>query len=301
MSWLPRGFEFLSGLPEDKRRRRVLVVIQAFVDESGLDENATFFCMSAVIGRAEDWAIFSDEWQACLDAYPRIKYFKMAEAAKLRGQFFGLTEEQRDNKLRALRAVLNRHRRAVHNTAMEKSGKEVVAYRVKPWNEPYFYVYHAVISLIARLLVDFGVRERFEIIFDEQVIFGQRTKEWYAATCEVTKLLYPQAHAILPVEPIFRSDEEWLPLQAADLFAWRARHAAEHPNDPMPFQWTDTPNLILSNYSEKWLAHEFIQVMTNSRALAANPPPHIAETYARARQLAPPLHQRKKRKLKKPK
>ena len=33
--WLPEGFSFLSGLPEGIRKRRLLVPIQALIDESG--------------------------------------------------------------------------------------------------------------------------------------------------------------------------------------------------------------------------------------------------------------------------
>jgi hypothetical protein len=33
--WLPEGFAFLSGLPTPARKRRLIVPIQAFVDDSG--------------------------------------------------------------------------------------------------------------------------------------------------------------------------------------------------------------------------------------------------------------------------
>ena len=39
----------------------------------------------------------------------------------------------------------------------------------------------------------------------------------------------PDARAILPVEPMFKSDDDFLPLQAADMLAWLFRRAWSQP------------------------------------------------------------------------
>lgn len=57
--WLPRGFSFLSGLPTPARKRRLLVPIQLFIDDSG-GEHPGFIVLGGLIGRAEEWAEFAE-------------------------------------------------------------------------------------------------------------------------------------------------------------------------------------------------------------------------------------------------
>ena len=45
----------------------------------------------------------------------------------------------------------------------------------------------------------------------------------------------PRDKAIMPIEPEFRDDREFLPLQAADMLAWLWRRAAEY--GPNSFDW----------------------------------------------------------------
>ena len=101
-SWLPKGFEFLSGVPESERRRRKLVTIQVYVDDTGLDGRSPYFLFSALYATVPDWAAFSDRWKLVLDEYPRISYFKMDEAADFKGQFYGWSESKRNLKLMRL-------------------------------------------------------------------------------------------------------------------------------------------------------------------------------------------------------
>jgi len=72
-------------------------------------------------------------------------------------------------------------------------------------------------------LWDRGWREQFEMIFDENVIFGSSAKTLYPMVKACGELLEPQAARLLPIEPLFRNDRDFLPLQAADLFAWWCR------------------------------------------------------------------------------
>src|ERR1700730_15824407 len=45
--------------------------------------------------------------------------------------------------------------------------------------------------------------------------------------------------AVMPVEPLFRSDFDVLPLQAADLLAWMVRQRKSAESDEFPFSWLD--------------------------------------------------------------
>jgi hypothetical protein len=231
---------FLSGLPTEKRKRRKLVLVQAYADESGMnDGKSTALIIASLIGDASCWAALADEWEWCLRQSPAIHYFKMAEAAGARGEFRGWSENAINEKLISLAAIINRCGPyiavtgidlAMHKRSLEMPGEPL-------HSDPYFFPFHSLIWSVTKFLWNAGLREKFEFIFDEQVVFGLRAKQWYEAFRYLGKLDNPHAYEIMPVEPIFRSDSEILPLQAADMFAWIYRFSAENPGKINPFEW----------------------------------------------------------------
>ena len=96
----------------------------------------------------------------------------------------------------------------------ETMGRHAAGYMTAP----YFFPFQMTICAIGYELAVLGHREPFEIFFDEHVIFGPRAKAWYP----VIRAAVPDddVRAIMPVEPLFRSDLEVLPLQASDMTAW---------------------------------------------------------------------------------
>ncbi len=86
--WLPRGMSFLSDLPEAARKRRFLMPVQIFADHSSDDGLSGHFVMAGLLSHSENWAAFSDEWNVCLRAEPRVAYFRMSEAASCGGEFY---------------------------------------------------------------------------------------------------------------------------------------------------------------------------------------------------------------------
>jgi hypothetical protein len=88
------------------------------------------------------------------------------------------------------------------------------------------------------------------MIFDENMIFGPRARVWYPVLRELVRIKEPELFSILPVDPLFRSDDEFKPLQAADLFAWCAREQAEG-NDAC-FLWLidEMPNVRSTEHSQ---------------------------------------------------
>jgi hypothetical protein len=66
----------VSGFSEPMRSNRLLLMLQAYIDDSRSDDPPVF-ALGGFIAPAEKWASFSDEWQQFLDMPPAIKYFKM--------------------------------------------------------------------------------------------------------------------------------------------------------------------------------------------------------------------------------
>jgi uncharacterized protein DUF3800 len=88
--------------------------VQVFADESGGKGQGRHFVMAGLIAEAESWAAFSNEWTACLDrpherTGRRVRLFKMTEAANCTGGFYGLNDQERDNKLVEFARIINRH------------------------------------------------------------------------------------------------------------------------------------------------------------------------------------------------
>ena len=107
-SWLPPQFEFLSGLSEPERRRRLLLPIQAYIDDSGVKGTHAVFVLAGFMGNAERWAEFSDAWSDYLKLAPSVRYVKMNEAVKLNGEFRSWKPEERDRKLAGCADIINR-------------------------------------------------------------------------------------------------------------------------------------------------------------------------------------------------
>jgi hypothetical protein len=95
--------------PSTQRRRRKLVMINGYIDES---EDDAVFAMAGFVAPAEEWAKFSDAWDEACAAPPQTKgILKTKEIMRSppRGAFWGLSDEQRDEKLRLLYSVIDAH------------------------------------------------------------------------------------------------------------------------------------------------------------------------------------------------
>jgi len=233
-SWLPAGYSFLSGLPEAKRRRRLIMPAQVVIDDSGGKGQGPVFVLAGFIGTAEQWATFSERWSACLSAHPAIKYFKMDEAASLNGQFHGISRDKRDAKLLELARIIRAGEFVAFRCRTDLEAHKATHGRVgRPMADPYFWPFHMTIVGVCHDLIDRGYRERAEVIFDEHVIFGKRAAAWYPLVRAM--LSKPEERLVLPDQPLFRDDMEFLPLQAADLAAWLIRRTASGLGNP--FDW----------------------------------------------------------------
>ncbi|MER9474373.1 DUF3800 domain-containing protein [Mesorhizobium sp. M0520] len=244
--------------------------VQAFVDDSGGKGQSRHFVLAGLIGQAEAWALFSEEWSACLASPPFIRTFKMRDAASCSGQFFGVTKPARDNKLRALARIINRYAEIVTWSVidLEAHANTWGKAAVKPQRDPYFWPFHNTIMATCLTLWDAQWRERFEIIFDEQLVFGPRAKRWYPVMKEILKHREPEAATILPADPIFKTDDDSLPLQAADLWAWCLRRSTDDPSFK-EFEWLlpEMTNVKQTDYSQYYDEDRMLNVIDQSREM----------------------------------
>lgn len=207
--------------------------------------------LTGLISDSARWALFSQEWRACLDQSPRVEVFKMREAASCTGAFHRFDPEQRDMRLRSLAQIINRHVEFAIWTMIDlEAHAETWARLPKPKSEVYFWPFHTLIlGICFDLWEECHWRERFEITFDEQLIFGERARKWYPLVKEIMHLKHSEESALLPDQPAFGKDEKFLPIQAADLWAWCLRKNTDDPS-AKSFEWllAEMPNVSQSNY-----------------------------------------------------
>ncbi|MGD1156563.1 MAG: DUF3800 domain-containing protein [Terriglobia bacterium] len=210
------------------------MAIQAYIDDSGVKGTDPIFVLAGFIGKAEQWAEFSTAWKQHLRESPSIAYFKMAEAAKLGGEFRFWKHADRDRKLRGCVEVIKRYppQHAIHCTidldAFKK--RESRSYeKPGPVSHPYLLGSHVVLSGVCYEVLDSGSQDQIEVIFDQQLIFAPRLKLWYPMIREglshVKDETLRSLSRVLPADPMFRDDKHLLPLQAADMLAWLFRMA----------------------------------------------------------------------------
>jgi hypothetical protein len=228
------------------------VPMQVMVDDSG-GEGQAVLAFGGLIGRAGQWAVFYDRWDQCLHTTPRIDYFKMREAERRTGQFRGFTDEQRDQKLLALTRTLDQLEIEIIYAGLDVTifAELLQPLNAKPADKPYFYTFYSMIQSSLYELRERGERDRFEVIFDEQKSLGPRVKYWYPYVREALERSHPYAESMLPVEPLFRSDRDVLPLQAADMVASVVRRLfLVEPNE---FAWVGSEllkHVTVSAYSQ---------------------------------------------------
>lgn len=213
------------------------MTIQVFVDESGNLGQGQDMVLAGVIAPAKSWTSFVEEWKRCLSESPTLQRMKMRDAKSRQGVFKGFSESQRDAKLKSLAGIADKFvRRGIYMAADVTAYEETMSKYGAPHDNAYFWLYQALIDGVCEDLWNIGVRERIEIVFDEHAIFGKEAREWYKVTRRIAEYLKFESVAIMPIEPNFNSDDDALPLQLADMFAWCIRRG-QIDKENMQFEW----------------------------------------------------------------
>ena len=215
---------------------------QAFIDDSRTKPSGEFV-LGGHVAPAEKWVAFSGEWEGLLPLGTRAKngkfHFKMAEMAESPERmarvprFYELIEKYVTLSV-SCRMNTDDFERA-------KERMKVVAERMRwkinfhRWNNPYFFLFRALVDNFHKVRHDkinkvIATEEKIEFIFDTQsesrfIIEGWNS--WIGARDESVRDRYGSA-------PRFEDDQEYLPLQAADLWAWWVRYWYEEDCIDLP-------------------------------------------------------------------
>jgi hypothetical protein len=245
-----RGVLFVR-LAGSEAQQRFSVPVQVVVDESGDRNQPGFMVMAGLIAHAHEWADFSEHWQRALDEEPRVPMFKARDAKNMTGPFRHLTEHQRDLKLLRLAGLITQFGPMEIYTAIDLQAFEEVLAPVcrQPLAQPYFWLYHAMTISACQAVLALEQEERFSAVFDERKIGGERVRRWYGLMVD---LLQPHEQAVMPTEPRFESDSEFLPLQASDLMAFLFREGLKPGGAETYMRMRDMvlPNILVSEHTQ---------------------------------------------------
>ncbi|APH74422.1 hypothetical protein BSQ44_05375 [Aquibium oceanicum] len=245
---------FVAGAVRNAKR--------AFIDDSGSEIGDRRLFLAGYLNRTDQWALFADAWKEELNAAPSIEYLHMVEAGQLRGQFarrHGWNEEKREEKLNGLARVIRHFEPVSFQMSIDRSHFYNVLAPVSPRGlaNPYFTSCSALVAKLAQEAARVDSKSRIEFIFDDQDGVDDDIDLFFDAMMQG---LSKKARRCVYKKPLFRSDRDFVGLQAADLLAWHIRREHEEcgfPNMPMAEKLrgrshyvSEIPNAYLDAWAE---------------------------------------------------
>ena len=228
----------VSGLPSGPRERRQVMVLQAFIDDSR--QEGKVLVLAGYVSTAKQWALFSNEWQSQLNMLPQWKRFKMKEA-----HYAGSSSIENFERIKHHYRIIKEHvlLEVCVATPIEILEKYNQQYDVPQFRRnPYFITWQTLISLYVRFASARGIKEPVEFYFDNQSEKKHIVNAWDRSY----DLAPRRFQRLIKNMPTFRSDDDFLPLQAADFAAWWKRRqfmetgTSLHPGPLVPWE-QDTP------------------------------------------------------------
>ena len=203
----------VCGLAPHKMATRRLMALQAFIDDSKEEGKVTV--LAGYMSDAQKWIDFSRDWNRLLTIRPEWSRFKMSEVMT------GGGTESLERAMFHYRAIEDHVELgfcvAVPHASLSKVVREFNM--AEKWENPYYMAYIVLISVIRHYTLARRPGEAVKITFDTQL--GE-----YRTVLDAWDLMVERNGGdIRPFSshPSFEKDEDYLPLQAADLLAWHVR------------------------------------------------------------------------------
>ncbi len=213
-----------------------MILPDRFVAHTDESEEQDIYLIAAYVHMADRWMSFADEWNdRCKNHDPKITFFHAVEAEEGSGQFTGIRREFRNLKVRELAAIIQKWIPGSIHCWLNKRDYDA-HYRgkvSKEYDDPYLVLFYWIINLMAMGNVHFNVAKPVDFIFDEKKGHEKRALNWYF---KIQELASEGMQQLLGNTPLFRTDQEVVPLQAADMLAWNLRRKIIRPDEerPMP-------------------------------------------------------------------
>jgi hypothetical protein len=240
----------VTGLAPGRAVRRLLMALQfqAFVDGSAQPPDGDIV-LAGHIAPAEAWAHFAKEWEELLPRATLAKngkyHFKMSEMAMRRDgiektePFYRLIEKYAVVSISyrmSLEDFANAIERIQSPTGILASlGMSFALFR---FENPFFFIFRCLMDDFHKkgreaIKHVIPLSETVDFIFDDQSEKSYILEGWDDFVSEMPE----EERQYYGATPRFENDQDFLPLQAADLWAWWVREWYEedafHPPDKM--------------------------------------------------------------------
>ena len=182
-----------------------------YADESETEGHPSFV-LAGFLARAEQWALFSDDWKAVLDEPPAIPAFHMADC----------WHNGTSRLLPKLLDVIKTHHILGFAVSLDKKEFDnvIVGKIAKEADNLYVSALNFIISFVIKWQIDNGINERVDFVFDEKNELSGKIQQDYK---KVLPMLDERIASRLLSIPDFLKDDKVRPLQAADVLAWSIR------------------------------------------------------------------------------
>jgi hypothetical protein len=145
---------------------------------------------------------------------------KAEEAFPLRKQFQGWDETDRDTRLLAFAKLIERYELICVETVIRYDDfDDLVKQNRGPFKSPPVFGVTCILTALLHAMNNFANPYELDFFFDKDSVKQGDLDRAY-------KLFHSDHQgeaAFLPNRPIMRNDKCWMPLQAADLYAWHVR------------------------------------------------------------------------------
>lgn len=213
--------------------------LQVCFDDSGNAPNQNVLALGGLLSTSTRWIEFTREWEAALTKKPGAAYVKYQEIVHGRGEFAdarGWNDRLRAERLAELVEITTRYAMPVRFFRAMEHKHFLDHIRSVPWladarmsviNTPYTTLGDNVVSHVVAYLAREGLGDRCDFYFDTSEVSEEFMRGvWPAAQTfppEIPMELLPKGVRPQLGSLHFEKDEEFLPLQAADLIAGMTR------------------------------------------------------------------------------
>jgi hypothetical protein len=201
-----------------KRKLFAVLGLTAYLDESHSGKpNTHYYVVAGLLATANTWAKFSRFWQLALKPHG-IEVFHSSDCQNHEGEFDGWTREQEAALSKDLADVLCRYNLTMVGACLDVWAYEehfkIIRKKMAPLDTPYNQCLAKTMNRIVNETADLPRAETVALVLD----INQEKKHGALLKFDERKRKYPEYARFSSID--FKSKEEFIPLQAADAFAY---------------------------------------------------------------------------------
>lgn len=212
-----------------KRKGRQPLMLYAYFDDSGTDEDNGYCVVAGFLSSFEQWEAFSEEWSALL-ADSDVERFHATEAANRKGAFEGKTPGEVNAIVDGLCDITSRHAicRVAAGLPWEVYKRELQGRVNRQYDHPYLLCFSLVCNALRFIKSRLIIPEPLHIVMHRQPKLGHRAADFWHTKID------PENRVATSFT--FGDDMQYVPIQAADMVAWLARRmSVGMPVDSEPY------------------------------------------------------------------